>query len=82
MALNGYVHYRVRSDMNVSWHWAFALSALDVMAITAGLVISSGFENDFYVLYYPCPRRVRGGVRVVQAQLRLGHHDRHPLHHA
>ena len=74
LALNGYVHYRIRSNrqlraghVNVSWHWAFALSALDVMAITAGLAISSGFENDFYVLYYPA----LAAFAVVFASFRL-----------
>ena len=74
LALNGYVHYRIRSNrqlragrVNVSWHWAFALSALDVMAITAGLAISSGFDNDFYVLYYPA----LAAFAVVFASFRL-----------
>ena len=53
MALNGYLHFRIRSDRSVSWHWAFALSALDVTTITAGLVVAGGFDNAFYVLYYP-----------------------------
>ena len=74
LALNGYVHYRIRPNrqlraghVNVSWHWAFVLSALDVMAITAGLAISSGFENDFYVLYYPA----LAAFAVVFASFRL-----------
>ena len=67
MALNGYVHYRIRSDHSVSWHWAFALSALDVTTITAGLVISGGFENSFYVLYYPA----LAAFAVVFASFRL-----------
>ena len=75
MALNGYVHYRIRSDRSargehsrtVSWHWAFALSALDVITITAGLVISGGFDNAFYVLYYPA----LAAFAVVFASFRL-----------
>ena len=67
MALNGYVHYRIRSDQSVSWHWAFALSALDVTTITAGLVISGGFDNAFYVLYYPA----LAAFAVVFASFRL-----------
>lgn len=67
MALNAYVHYRIRSDRSVSWHWAFALSALDVVTITAGLVISGGFANDFYVLYYPA----LAAFAVVFASFRL-----------
>ena len=67
LALNGYVHYRIHSGMSISWHWAFVLSALDVMAITAGLAISSGFDNDFYVLYYPA----LAAFAVVFASFRL-----------
>ena len=71
MALNAYVHYRIRQlkagHVNISWHWAFALSALDVATITAGLVISGGFANDFYVLYYPA----LAAFAVVFASFRL-----------
>ena len=53
LALNGYLHYWVRSGRTVTWHWALAISAMDVITITTGLVISGGFQNAFYVLYYP-----------------------------
>ena len=67
LALNAYVHYRIRSDRSVSWRWAFALSALEVVTITAGLIISGGFGNDFYVLYYPA----LAAFAVVFASFRL-----------
>ena len=53
VALNGYVHYRLRSNRTVTWRWALALSVMDAVIITAGLAISSGFQNSFFVLYYP-----------------------------
>ena len=53
LALNGYVHYRIRSNRRVTWRWALALSLMDAGAITAGLAISGGFANTFFVLYYP-----------------------------
>ena len=54
LALNGYVHYRIRSNRTVTRRWALALSAMDAAMITAGIVISSsGFQNTFFVLYYP-----------------------------
>ncbi len=54
LAYNAYVHYRIRSGRAVTWRWALALSALDVTMITAGIVVSgSGFQNTFFVLYYP-----------------------------
>ena len=67
LALNGYVHYRIRSNRTITWHWALALSALDVATITSGLIISGGFRNEFYVLYYPA----LAAFAVVFASFRL-----------
>ena len=54
LAYNAYVHYRLRSGRTVTWRWALALSAMDVTMITSGIVVSgSGFQNTFFVLYYP-----------------------------
>ncbi len=53
LALNGYVHYRIETNQKVTWHWALALSTMDAVMLTAGLWISGGFANTFFVLYYP-----------------------------
>ena len=53
LALNAYVHYRIESGRTVTWHWAAALSMMDVGVLTAALVISGGFSNTFFVFYYP-----------------------------
>ena len=54
LALNGYVHYRIQINRTVTWRWALALSVMDVAMITGGIAISSsGFQNNFFVLYYP-----------------------------
>ena len=53
LALNGYVHYRIETNRKVTWHWALALSTMDAVMLTAGLWISGGFANTFFVLYYP-----------------------------
>ena len=54
LALNCYVHYRIRSHRTVTRRWALALSVMDAAMITAGIAISSsGFQNTFFVLYYP-----------------------------
>ena len=53
LALNGYVHYRIESNRTVTRRWALALSAMDAAMLTAGLAISGGFANTFFVLYYP-----------------------------
>ena len=47
LALNGYVHYRIETRHPVTWRWAFALSAMDVVVLTGGLAISSGYGNTF-----------------------------------
>ena len=52
MALNGYVLYRLETKRTVTWRWALALSALDVVMLTAGLTTSSESGNTFFVLYY------------------------------
>ena len=54
LVLNAYVHYRIQTNRTVTWRWALALSVMDAVMITAGIVISgSGFQNTFFVLYYP-----------------------------
>ncbi len=52
LALNGYVHYLVETNRKVTWHWALALSSMDAVMLTAGLWITGGFGNTFFVLYY------------------------------
>ena len=52
LAMNGYAHYRMETNRTVTWRWAFALSATDVVMLTGGLTISGGFENSVFVLYY------------------------------
>ena len=53
LVFNGYVHYRIRANRAITWHWALALSAMDVIALTTGLAISGGFSNGFFVFFYP-----------------------------
>ena len=54
LAVNAYVHYRLWTNQPTSWRWALLLSTMDVLTVTAGLVIStSRFQNTFFVLYYP-----------------------------
>ena len=54
LALNGYVHYRIQSNRTVTRRWALALSVMDAAMVTGGIAISSsGFQNSFFVLYYP-----------------------------
>ena len=52
-ATNGYLHYRLATERTVSWRWMFALNALDVAMLSAGVVAHRGFETTFFVGYYP-----------------------------
>ena len=39
VTLNGLVHYRLLTNRPVTWRWMFALSAMDIVLITADIVI-------------------------------------------
>ncbi len=54
LVFNAYVHYRIESNRPITWRWALALGVLDAAMITAGIIVSgNGFQNTFFVLYYP-----------------------------
>ena len=52
-AVNGYLHWRIINNRPLTKRYALAMSALDLTAITAGIAITSRFDNAFFVLYYP-----------------------------
>ncbi len=52
-ALNAYVHRRIIQGRLITRGYVLALSALDLVVITAGIGITSRFENEFFVFYYP-----------------------------
>ena len=54
IGFNGYIHYRILSNRQITWRWVFALYALDVFLISAMLALSDGFSHDFvHLFYYP-----------------------------
>ncbi len=53
VALNGYVHYRLLSRRRVTWRHLLALSAMDIVLITASVVVDGGFDTFLYIPYYP-----------------------------
>lgn len=53
VALNGYLTYRIVVDRPVDAGWMLAVSVFDLFVITAGIAITSAFENSFFVGYYP-----------------------------
>ena len=53
VTLNGLVHYRLLTNRPVTWHWLLALSAMDIVLITADIVIGGGFRSFTFLAYYP-----------------------------
>ena len=53
MAVNGYVHLRLRSNRTVKPLWLFALSAMDIAVISFSVSLSGAFASRYYVVYYP-----------------------------
>lgn len=51
--LNAYVHWRILKGRPVTWSYVLLLSLMDLSIITAGIMITSRFENTFFVFYYP-----------------------------
>jgi len=51
--LNAYVTWRIVRRQPVSWRHALAMSIADLSLITGALFMRDGFQNDFYVFYYP-----------------------------
>ena len=49
--LNGYVHWRILQGRPITWPYVLALSLMDLSFITVGVMITSRFEN-FYFLFY------------------------------
>ena len=52
LAVNTYVLYRMETRRTVTWRWILALSAMDVVMLTAGLTVAIGSGTTFSVLYY------------------------------
>ena len=81
VALNGYVHYRVRSGHAVTLHWMLALSAMDVVLITGGMVVAARVQPlPVLLAVLPSPGLVRRLLQLLQTDLRLGDHGGRHLH--
>ena len=53
--VNGLVHHRLLTNRPVTWHWMLFLSAMDIVLITVGIIIHTGFNSFIFVAYYPAP---------------------------
>ena len=51
--LNAYLQWRILRGVPITWPYVLLLSVMDLSIITAGLMITSGFENTRFVFYYP-----------------------------
>ena len=68
LVFNGCVHYRLVSNRRLTWHWIFAMCALDAALVTAEVALGGGFSNHFFhLLYYP----VLAGFAVFSTSFRL-----------
>ena len=51
--VNGLVHHRLLTNRPVTWRWMLFLSAMDIVLITVGIIIHTGFDSFIFVAYYP-----------------------------
>ena len=53
VTVNGLVHYRLWTNRSVTWRWLLLLSVMDLVLITAGIILQRGFEGFLFLAYYP-----------------------------
>ena len=53
VALNGLVHFRLRTNRPVTWRWMLLLSATDIALATSSISLGPGFDSYVFVAYYP-----------------------------
>lgn len=51
--LNAYVTWRIVTGRPITWHHALILSMADLAMITTSLFLVGGFQNPYWVFYYP-----------------------------
>ena len=51
--LNAYVHWRILQGRPITWRYVLALSFTDMVFISVGIGITTGFRNTYFPLYYP-----------------------------
>ena len=52
MALNGYVHYRIRSNKAIATRWMLLLSFADVVFVSFSTSLSGGLASRYFIIYY------------------------------
>ena len=51
---NGLIHWRLATGRSVSWAAILALSALDFLLLKLAIFSGGGFDNFYFLAYYPC----------------------------
>jgi signal transduction histidine kinase len=51
--LNACLHWRIVKERFISRRFVVALSLMDLAVITGGIAATTGFQNTFFVFYYP-----------------------------
>ena len=64
---NGVFHFRLLTNRPVTWRWMLFLSAMDIVLITANIVVSGRFDNYIFIVYYPA----LGAFAVIFTSFRL-----------
>ena len=53
VAINGLVHFRLRTNRLVTWRSLLILSAMDLALATSSISVGPGFDSFVFVAYYP-----------------------------
>ena len=53
VAINGLVHFRLRTNRPVTWRWMLLLSAMDIALATSSISVGPGLDSYVFVAYYP-----------------------------
>ena len=53
VAMNGYMHWRLWAGRPITAKYVYAMSILDLTMVTAGIAMTTAFDNTFFVFYYP-----------------------------
>ena len=51
---NGYIHYLLRSNRTMTWHWIIAFCTIDILFATLVVAVDGGFTTFYpYLMYFP-----------------------------
>ena len=53
VVLNAYLTWRIMTRRRITWQHGLIPSLVDLTAITAGLFLNLGLQNNYFIFYYP-----------------------------